>query len=407
MERKLDAGRVLITPGSTGWNVFHSGAPAQNVASLEAAAELAPPNEIIHFALPAGTVVIERITLPATDRSELAGMVELQLEKSLPYAPEEVASDFEILRKGETDSTVLALSISNDQLEALCQPLHSGGRVPEKITLFALHIAAASPAGHLSLVLYCEQEKIVVVISDHGKLAFVETAAAEKPAEVIAELPQILLGAELDGVPVAFTAVCVDNDCASLRPELSRMFGVPAEIFPLDKPLPEPDSNLLPATWQSERAEITRRERLKTRLVVAAIGYLFAVVAAFAWLMWMRAEARKLGARVRAEQPQIESIRGSLARWNALAPAIDPSRYPVEILNQLEKCRPNEKLRFTLFDLTKQQFQLEIEAPSANVAIEFGEKLKANPGLKAFTFEISPPAILPNEYAQMRIFGKL
>ena len=334
-------------------------------------------------------------------------MVQLQLEKSLPYAPEEVASDFEILRQGETDSTVLALAISNDQLEALCQPLHSGGRVPEKITLFALHVAAACPADHVTLVVYCEEEKIVVAISDHGKLAFVETAVVEKPDELLADLPQMLLSAELDGVPVAFTAVRVDDDCASLRLELARMFGVPPEVLAFDQPLPEPDSNLLPATWQSERAEIIRTEKLKARLIAAAIAYLLLVVAAFAYLMWMRVGARKLDAKVRDAQPQIEVIRGQAARWDALAPAIDPSRYPVEILNQLEQCRPGEDLRFTQFDETKQQFQLEIEAPSANVAIEFGEKVKASPGLKAFTFQISPPSILPNEHAQMRIFGKL
>ena len=62
----------------------------------EAAAAL-PLNVAVRLALPCQAALLERLKLPATDREELAGMVQLQLEKTLPYPVEEVSSDFEVI----------------------------------------------------------------------------------------------------------------------------------------------------------------------------------------------------------------------------------------------------------------------------------------------------------------------
>lgn len=383
------------------------GSGAQKVATLDAVAELIPAEIPVHLALPAKTVVLERMKLPSIDRAELAGMVDLQLEKTLPYSPDEVSSDFEVISATESDSVVLAIAVSNDQLDALCAPLHTAERVPEKVTLFAMHVAAGLPPDALTLALYSEQEKLVVLIGDRGKLVFVETVAVEKASDVLIELPQMLLSAELDGVSTAFTAIRVDQDCAALRPELEKLFHVTAEIIALDHALPEPRANLLPAAWRQERTAGERRDRLKSQLITGAAIYLALIVMAFGYLIWLRSRANAIEAQVRAGQPQIDFIQTRLARWNALAPAIDPARYTVEILNQIEQSRPGEGVRFTQFDQSRDQFQIEIEAPTANLAIEFGEQIKNNAQLKAFTFQLSPPTILPNEHAQMRIAGKL
>jgi len=79
----------------------------------------------------------------------------------------------------------------------------------------------------------------------------------------------------------------------------------------------------------------------------------------------------------------------------------------VELLNQLDQARPGEDVRFTQFDQSAEGFEVQIEAPSATLAIDFGEQLKKNPALFPFKFDISPPAILPNDHAQMRVVAKL
>ena len=91
----------------------------------------------------------------------------------------------------------------------------------------------------------------------------------------------------------------------------------------------------------------------------------------------------------------------------AIAPAIDPHRYTVEILYQVSSSLSSEDIRITTYDQTPAQFMVEGEAPTAGSAIDFGDRLKNNPELKDFKFDITPPTILPNEHAQFRIFGKL
>jgi hypothetical protein len=50
---------------------------------------------------------------------------------------------------------------------------------------------------------------------------------------------------------------------------------------------------------------------------------------------------------------------------------------------------------------------VEGEAPTASLAIQYVDALRANPELKEFNISGGPPEILPNEHAHFRIFAKL
>jgi hypothetical protein len=121
----------------------------------------------------------------------------------------------------------------------------------------------------------------------------------------------------------------------------------------------------------------------------------------------MKRRVQKLDAQVAVLQPQLELSEARKARWEALSPAIDPSRYTVEILLQLFNDLPSPDVHFTTFDHSPTQFMIEGEAPSANLAIDYFEKLKTEKGLEQFKIDSSPPSILPNGSAHFRIFGKL
>ena len=95
------------------------------------------------------------------------------------------------------------------------------------------------------------------------------------------------------------------------------------------------------------------------------------------------------------------------ARWRVLAPAIDPSRYAVEVLFQASKNLPTSEIRITEFDLKETQWRIIGEAPSANLAIDYVTKLKEEKELGAFVIDAKPPTLLPNDHAQFSIFGKL
>lgn len=382
------------------------------VESLAEAAAAAPPRCPIHLALPVSAVMFERMKFPATDHDELRGMTRLQLEKTLPYHADEVTSDFAVIERGEVESVVMAVALSNAQLDLLCAPLRAGGRFPETITVRAMHLAASCPANAVVLLIFKEEGKFVVSICENGGLGFVHTLAASEIEEVTTELPQALLGAELDGVPSVFSQVQLDRECAGIKDELGTLLGIPVEVISTAEQVAGPDINLFPGIWQGVITAAEQKARTKILLLLAAGVYLAIILCAAGYLFWMNSRVEKLDASLNTIQPAVSSIQSQSARWNSLAPVLDPGRYTVELLYQIQKSMPSDSIRITEYDQTfdqeKNEFMIKGEAPTLALANDFGEQLKSNPDLKDFRFEMPSPALIPNsDHAQFEISGKL
>lgn len=377
--------------------------------SIEEIAAALPPAGRLHLALPASAVLFERMRLPSIEPAELEGMVQLQLEKTLPFAAEDVTSSFEVVEQTEKESVVLAVVANNEQIDALCQPLRNKLRLPEKVTLFTKQLVALCPKDLLVLLIYQEQEKFVVAISESGKAGFAQTVAAPDVPALLAEMPQLLLSAEMDRVPTTFARVQLDNVCADAQSAVGEFFGLPVDLISMDAASPESDGNLAPVAWQAERKRLHRGAQIKTRLIIAGAAYLTLLLCGFGYLFWLHGKVTKLDRQIREVQPQLEFIRTRKVRWLGLAPAIDPARYTVELLLQIMNSRhlASDEIHITQFDQTKDQFMIEGEAPNANVVVELSEQLKKNTALGDFKIESGPPTLLPNEHAQFRIFGKL
>ncbi|MEI8342976.1 MAG: hypothetical protein WCH43_15745, partial [Verrucomicrobiota bacterium] len=245
----------MISPSGTGWKLsMPESGPGQfeprTVLSMTEAAAALPPQCGVHLSLPVSSVLFERMRLPSTDPEELRGMMRLQLEKTLPYPAEEVTSDSIIVESGETGAVVVAVALSNVHLDALSAPLRAAGRLPEKITVHAMHLVSACSKTGIDLLIYREEEKFVVVICENGKIGFVQTLVANGLEEVPLELPQVLLGAELEGVPVTFTMIRLDSECIGIREELGTLLGVPVEGIDPATPLEAPEMNLFPVSWR-------------------------------------------------------------------------------------------------------------------------------------------------------------
>ncbi len=405
--KKSGAAPALLTPDAIAWRLLRAGLPPQKFATLAEAAAALPAGTHLHLALPCQAVLLERMTLPATDRAELAGMVQLQLEKTLPFAIEDVAADFLIVETGGTESTLVSAAAQHVQLDALCAPLRARGRPPEKITPFAMHIAAACPADETVLAVYPEQGQLVVAICEKGRLAWTQVLPALDAGTLRDALPQLLLSAEMEGVPAVFARVRLAEECAPLAAPLGEFLQIPVECVSFDGDLPEPAINLVPSSWQADVERGARAASWRHRLIAAGVLWLLAIAAAFAYLGWLKAQAGKVDAQYRAAQPALQAMQARQARWKALGPAVDPERYVVEVLFQVSKNLPNSEIRITEFDLSAAQWRVVGEAPTAALAIDYMAKLKAEKGLEAFAIDAKPPQLLPNEHAQFTIYGKL
>ena len=359
----------------------------------------------VHVALPLRCAVCERLTLPAVENGEQAGMVRLQFEKSLPYPAEETALGFQIVAQNGSQTTLLACAAHQCALESVFAPLLER-QFPGSVTLWAMHLAAQSHGEAAVCALWREEEEIVFGVFENGRLGFAEILPGGSGA-VCSALPCALMRAELAGAVGNFEAVLLDPALDALRESLAGFFGVPVRALLLQCMERGDAPDLTPATW---RAEAARRERSRRRWKQAVIAGAVYCAIGFAALLSLAIQGRRLEAlrkEAAALRPQMETILSRQNRWRALAPAIDPRRFAAELLFQAWQCLPTPETRITRFELGGSQWLIEGEAPSAQQAIAFSEALKHRPGLEDCRFESAPPVILPNEHAQFRIFGKL
>lgn len=405
---KKDAvSRAILAPEADGWSISLPGGSMQSAKTLGEAAAAVPAGAMIHLRLPAHAALLERLTLPSTNREELAGMVQLQLEKTLPYPMEDVTSDFDVIKQGESESTLISVATHTGQLNKLCEPLRNSARLPRRVTLFASHVAASCPADKVVLCVWQEESQLVVAICECGKVSTAQTIPSPTAEALLGELPSLLLRADLEGVPVEFDSIRVEHGCANLRPALEEYFQKPVETVSFTAGLPDAKGNLLPEAWNDEQKRVESSGRMKQQLQFGAFVYLLLVAAAFVYLAWTKTRVRKLDTELAQLQPQIAFVQAQEARWTALQPAIDPERYTIHILKLCTEARPSPDLQFTVFDHQPSQFMIEGEAPSANVAIEYGEKLKTVPGLSDFKIETPPPQVLKDDRWKFKFFGRL
>ena len=79
---------------------------------------------------------------------------------------------------------------------------------------------------------------------------------------------------------------------------------------------------------------------------------------------------------------------------------------PVEVLLHLFQSLPSQDVHITGYNQSARQVSVDGEANSAQLAYDFAEKVKKDPGLQVFQFTMADPRILPNGHAQFRLEGR-
>jgi hypothetical protein len=393
--KKNGAAQALITPDATGWRLRMAGED-QSLATLEEAVASVPSSAHLELALPCQSVLLERHRLPSLDRAELADMLQLQLEKSLPFPVEEVSHGFELLGHSETESTVLSVTAQHSQLENLCAPLRQNGRVPERISLHALKVASACPADQTVLAVWPEQGQTVFAIVENGKLAWAQAVPFVDAESVIAELPGLMISAELEGVPANFSRILVQYHDLALVGALGTHFQRPVE--PLEMPGEvSHEIDLLPPSWLLEANNKVSSEKLKQRLLGFAVVYLLLIAAAFVYLAIQKRQVQKLQLELAAMKPRYAGIASQMMRWKALAPVVEPPRFTAEILHLLARNRQNisPDVEFTSFNFSPGQWTLKGEA-TTDSHFAFTQKLKKDEELGEFEMQFPPYSPIGN-----------
>jgi len=295
-------------------------------------------------------------------------------------------------------------------LMILGQPLAARSCWPARVILRVSALPASTAMEAPAAFLYAEAGKSILGVSEAGHLSFAQALSGTTPGELAAELPAVLLGAELEGVPTQFGMLRLDREYESWRDALEAALGLPVELFdPLTEAIQGTANHagdLSPPQWRAERQRVVRVTTLKRRLLAGAGAYLALLLLAVLAVAGYKLRLDWLETRLNAVRPRAEAVQAAEQHWKALLPAVDPSRYVVEILLQVSECLPpGDTVRLTAFDATPDNVTIQGEAPSPAAAVEFSEKLKARQDLRRYHFKADPPGILPNGHARFHIIG--
>jgi type II secretory pathway component PulL len=187
---------------------------------------------------------------------------------------------------------------------------------------------------------------------------------------------------------------------------LREHFAAPVTTLPLVPPAAEVGMDLLPPSWRTQADQRRRWQRRRQQIVAAAAVYCLIVAGAWVHLAFLRRQSQQLETELRVLRPVLEQIQTKQARSTALAAALDPRRYGVELLYLIERQIPDGNVRLIEFDQTPTQWRLVGEAPSATLAVQYAARLKDDPELAACEINAGPPQLLAGERAQFSIFGK-
>src|SRR5215470_4615938 len=414
---------IFIIPMAHGWNFVRSGTPASpreanasradqngswNVRKLQTLGEAVPllsATDDFVLGLPVTAVLAQRFRLPSVDPAEFPEMIRIQIEKVLPFSAEEVTTDFEVIGQDENESVVSAVAIRNEQLAEIAAPLLDRGLIPRQVTVYAAQRASTyAPKGN-ALLIYPEGEMLVYAMTENGKLSLAR-AIERNGDQLQLELPQLRLSAELQGIDASFPNVLLDETCYELRATVEGIMTSPTEIVGIELPPAPVKLNLLPESWRRRRVQLMRQVEWRKRLFWAGGAYVGILLLLFVYLGLLRFQLGRLDRRIVQDAPGTEFVRATETKWKALAPAIDAHYYPVEILQHLFESLPSADVRITSYNQSARQISVDGEANTAALAYDFIDKIKKNPELRTFQFDMASPRILPNNHAQFRLEGK-
>jgi len=373
---------------------------------LEEAVPLLSAEDDLVLSLPVSAVLAQRFRLPTVDPSEFPEMVRIQIEKALPFSLDELTTDFELIEQNENESVISAVAVRNEQLAELAAPLLEKGFIPRQVTVYAAQRATTHAPEGRALFIFPEGETLVSAVTENGKVSLTRTLEGVAPEQLQMDLPQLALSAELQGVTASFPNILIDESCYELRETVGGILASPTELVGIETPPASVKLNLLPESWRQRRSQLVRRGEWRKRLIWAGGSYAALLFLVVLYLAYMRLAIGHFDRLIARDAPQTEFVRAAEANWKALAPAIDSRYYPVEILLHLFESLPSPDVRITTYNQSARQISVEGEANSAALVYQFADKVKKNPGLQIFHFEMAAPRILPNDHAQFRLEGK-
>jgi hypothetical protein len=385
---------VLLAPGPSGWEIWtgqsatgftlHAATQHERASELT---ELPSGDVLLLFPVKAVTALPMRVT--SDDDALFPDLAALHAER-LGLRPDPMAGQL-------TDVFVVAREAENTALLSLLLRAPAEGEMPPRGPKGFDVSARAYQATGDSLAVWKEFGRWVFSLSHQGNLVYCQASsvsATHPDAAVAREIRIALMQLSMQGLEIEPTHIHLwtseENPDSSA---LQSAFAAKVEVSPRPAPtLPQPLSKLLPADVRAARRSARRRQNIFLGAGAVAALYL-GVIGWFAYGLWKdSAETARLITLAEAAAPEGEAYALHIAKWDELAPAIELSNSPVDILSRVASCiPPNSGLRLRSAEISANEIKLVGEAQQLQAVNSFSLNLDRNNDLARFDWETPEP----------------
>ena len=385
---------VLLVPGESGWEIWTG--PAGSTLELHEVTACERPGDLTN--LPSGDLLllfpVKSITaLPMRVASDDAALfpdfAALHAER-LGLRPDPMAGQL-------TDLFVIAREAENTALLSVLLRAPGEGDMPPRGPKSFDISARAYPLAGDSLAVWKELGRWVFSLSHQGNLVYCQATSgtSDSPDEALArEIRLALIQLSLQGLEIEPSRIVIWTNSEKIdSAAFAAGFKAPVEISPRPAPTPpEPVSKLLPADVRAARREAKRRQNIMAGVAAIAAVY-FAAIGWFGYGLWKdSALTQKLNQQAAAAAPEGKAYATHMEKWDELAPAIELTNSPVDILSRVAACiPPNSGLRLKTAEISATEIKLIGEAPQLQAVNSFSLNLDKNTDLAQFDWQTPEP----------------
>jgi hypothetical protein len=393
--------KSVLVPGATEaepWELWTVGADARCVASSKRADE-APSNRNTVLALPVTQVIALPLWLQETDEREFRDVIALQLEtRALSPRTAEPVFAWSLVQKEPTRTLVLVAVLPASLPEELETDAYAVFEISAR--------CYAMPAD--ALVLWAEKNRLVLAVTRQDRLIHFQALSdsritARTIQTIVCTIGSLQIQGVIDGIrQVVSWAGLSPAESSALQAGL----GVPVQAEDRPAPsLPGEGWNLTPPKV-GEVKRLRQSRRWKIRAAILAALALLVALAGFGLHLFVTArEVSQLRAWQEAHASDLQTVQDTSSAWQDLQPVVDKDNYPLEVLLHVSDALPADQVHLTLFEQEGTHLLIKAEAKNLTAGFQFFDRLKKDPSLSSYTWEMAQPQSLANDITQLQIEG--
>ncbi|MBB5040095.1 hypothetical protein [Prosthecobacter dejongeii] len=303
-------------------------------------------------------------------------------------------------------------SVATVSVDILAEPFPQDLALPQASDYTAALRLLTLPNG--SLIITEEHGSLVLAANYQGKLyhSHLFAPATASNEDIAQEIQLSRLALEQDLGVGGITGITLVG--TSWQPgqaiDLAALTDLPANILPHLSPNTDLDTRawprLLPHSVRQAQDSTARRGKMTRFGILGGLLVIALAFCAFAYLRLQERTAAELEAAVEATAEPAGNVKKTVERWKALAPAIEPKRYPMVLLAEITKLMPPSGIVIREYEIKDTEIDIRGEARDAQMAFQFVEDLQKHKTLGLYKWTKPQPTVR-EKTAQFRAQGKL